>query len=435
MLLSCFSAIVASVALVLWLTQVDAGVSEAPRRDALYLWAAVAQCCWAVRLADGALGSPPLAWPAWGVAMAACYAGWVAAAMLFCQHVAGRQHHPRMRWMGVAMVGGVLVSMLATGLALARAEPFWLTAWLALAILAIGACVGAFVVATVRQPDPARVLMSLAALTVFSVGVRDWAAIRLGNADGDIAWMPFASVFLGIALLATMTVRFRAVSQQARHWTATLSHRVAERERELAKTYARLEVVAREQARTHERERILRDMHDGVGSHISAAIRLLRTGTASRDELLRLLNDSLDQLKLSIDSIHLPPGDIGALLASLRYRMAPRFAASDIAMEWAVDEIEPVPCIDGAGMRQLQFLLFEAIANVLQHAHARRLRIEAVDSAGALTLRISDDGVGFDARQLPRALLARAHALGARLTASSQPGDTVICLRLERAGA
>lgn len=431
-LLAGFSAIVGSIALALWLTQVDSGASGAARRDAMYLWAAVAEFCWAIRVADGAITHPPLQWVGWGLAMTACYAGWAVAAMLFCHHVAGWQRNASMVWMRRLTLGILLASLLATALALVYSEPLWLTGWLAVEIVIFGVYVGVFLVATLVRPDTARVLVALVALATFAVGVRDWLVIRLGDAYGETTWVRYTSVFFGVALLAIMLERFHAASERSRHWTATLAQRVAARERELATTYARLEAVAREQARTHERERILRDMHDGVGSHISTAVRLLRAGTSSRDELLRILIDSLDQLKLSIDSIHLPPGDVGALLAALRYRMGSRFAASGIAMEWAVDEIAPLPQIDGAGMRQLQFLLFEAISNVLQHAHAGKLRIEAADSAQALVLRIVDDGVGFDARQLPRALRARAQALGAQLSASSRPGGTEICLRLER---
>jgi hypothetical protein len=94
-------------------------------------------------------------------------------------------------------------------------------------------------------------------------------------------------------------------------------------ERELNSSCLRLEVLAREQERTVERTRILRDMRDmrdGVGSHISVAIRPLQSGRASEADVLQTLRDSLDQLKLTIDAMHLPPGDVTALLANLRHR-------------------------------------------------------------------------------------------------------------------
>ncbi|QSI28956.1 histidine kinase [Variovorax sp. RKNM96] len=427
-LLTAFSLIVGSIALALWLTQVDTGAVGRQRRDGIYLWAALAEFCWAIRVADGVIAEPPLPWVPWGVLMAACYAGWAASAMMFCYHLAGWARNPRLQWLRWPLAAVVAGTVVASTLALQREQPLWLTGWLAVEIVIIGVFVGGFVVATVRQPSTERMLVALAALVTVGFGVRDWLVIRLSDAYGETTWVRYSSIFFGIALLLIVLRRFHAVSTQARGWVAALADRVAQRERELALTYAELEQVARDQARTHERERILRDMHDGVGSHISSAIRQLQSGQTSSEELLRTLRDSLDQLKLSIDSIHLPPGDVGALLAALRYRLEPRLVAAGIEFEWAVEEVGPVQLLDAHAMRQLQFLLFEAISNVLQHAQASVLRIEADMQGDTVRLRVIDNGRGFDASQVPRALWERAGAIGARLAVESRPGRTVVQL-------
>src|SRR5690606_7908923 len=186
-------------------------------------------------------------------------------------------------------------------------------------------------------------------------GVRDWVTIRLGNDLGAVTWNRYVSIAFGLALLYIVLRRFQQASGQARELLGTLQARVAAREQELASTYGRLEAAAREQSRNHERERILRDMHDGVGSHISAAIRQLQSGRSTSDEVLRTLRDSMDQLKLSIDAMQLPPGDVQALLAGLRYRLEPRLAGAGLALEWAVQELPPWPGLDAQAMRQLQF--------------------------------------------------------------------------------
>ena len=427
-LLTAFSLIVGGIALALWLTQVDTGASGRHRREGIYFWAALAEFCWAVRVADAVIAEPPLPWGIWGVLMATCYAGWAASAMMFCFHLAGWDRNPRLQWVRWLMVLVVAGTTAMTSLALQREEPLWLTGWLGIEILIIILFAGAFAVATFRRPSIERQLVAAAALVTVAFGTRDWLVIRLSDSYGETTWVRYSSVFFGIALLLIVLRRIRAASAQSRGWVTTLAERVAQRERELALTYAELEAVARDQARTHERERILRDMHDGVGSHISSAIRQLQSGQTSSAELLRTLCDSLDQLKLSIDSIHLPPGDIGALLAALRYRLEPRLLTAGIAFEWAVDEVAPVERLDAHAMRQLQFLLFEAISNVLQHAHARVLRIEAGMSGDTVQLRVIDDGNGFDAAQLPRALCERAGAIGARLALESRPGRTVVQL-------
>jgi len=425
-LLAAFGLVVGGISMALWFTQAEMDAAGQLRRDGVYLWAALAEFAWALRVADGVIADPPLAWPLWGVLMAACTAVWIASAIMFCLHFVGWNAEARLRWLRWVAAGVVAGSIVASALAFYREQPAWFTAWLALEIGCVALMVCAFTIAMVRRPSAERLLLAFGALATVGLGLRDWQVLRLGENYGETAWVRYSTVFLGLALLMIVLRRFHAASTEARGWVVSLAERVAQRERELASTFAALEQVARDQARTQERERILRDMHDSVGSRISSAIRQLQSEQASSGELMRTLSESLDQLKLSIDSIHLPPGDVGALLAALRYRMEPRLAAAGIAFEWAVDELPILKSLDVQAMRQLQFLLFEAISNVMQHAHAKTLRIEARKVAATVQVRVIDDGRGFDAKTVPRALAQRSAAIGARLAVESRPGRTVV---------
>jgi len=224
--------------------------------------------------------------------------------------------------------------------------------------------------------------------------------------------------------------RFRSVTARARELLQTLEQRVQDKEAALRESYAKLEAQTREQARVAERTRILRDMHDGVGSHISVAIRQLQNGIAPREEVLQTLQESMDQLKLSIDSMHLPPGDINAVLANVRYRMEPRLLSSGIQLAWDVDVLAPVVRWDEKATRQLQFMVYETISNVLQHARASEIRITAREVGEAAVMTLADNGRGFEVEtDGPRSLLAmrqRAHALGVQLEVRSRPGETVV---------
>jgi len=116
----------------------------------------------------------------------------------------------------------------------------------------------------------------------------------------------------------------------------SIRQRIEQRERELQAQHERVTVLEREKATAAERARILRDMHDGAGAHLIAAIRLVEQGRAGKDELLRMLGESLDQLRLTADAMHLPAGDINALLANLRFRLDRRIRASALpACAWS----------------------------------------------------------------------------------------------------
>ena len=69
------------------------------------------------------------------------------------------------------------------------------------------------------------------------------------------------------------------------------------------------------------------------------------------------------------------------------------------------------------------FIACEALANVLKHAGASRAVVRIGTDAGSLTIRVSDDGHGFDTatavRSGLRGLQDRVEALGGRLDVTS----------------
>lgn len=426
-----FSLMVGVMALMLWLTQSYRSQMTGLMRDGLYLSAALAELSWVVRLGDAALVQPPLSWPWWSVVQTVAYAGWICGAALFCHHVAGWHQHASMRWVRAVLWGLLLTAGPAAYWSQTRHEALYLTAWFGVASLLFVVYGSVYFMAAVRSPAMARLLVATAGLLNVMAGVRDWLVIRASDGFDVASWIRYSSVLFGLALGYIVLTRFRQASMQARDLMDNMADKVLEKERALAASYLQLEQLAREQERSAERTRILRDMHDGVGAHISSAIRQLQSGKASQAELLQTMRDSLDQLKLSIDAMHLPPGDVTALLANLRYRLEPRFKASDIEFQWDVDLLEPLAGLDDNVMRQLQFMVFEALSNVLQHAHASVLRIELKGLPdGGVQLSVADNGVGFDPARVRQrglgSLRERAAAIGARLTVRSEPGQTVV---------
>jgi len=346
---------------------------------------------------------------------------------LFCVEVADWRCPRAVTWLRasiVVLLGSCPISSVA---ALVYGYAAVLTVW----FVVFGATASIFVVVFLRKAQGCVGLPhKLVALAVFLntlVVLWDVYVVRFSMDYADNTHLRYSSVLFGVALFAIVVIRFRTASSAVKDLLSNMAQRVAQKEQELALSYQRLEVLARDQERTSERSRILRDMHDGVGSHISAAIRQLESGRASSEDVLHTLRDSLDQLKLSIDTMTLPAGDITALLANLRYRLEPRFNALDIELQWAVDLLPPCAGLGVKSMRHLQFMVFEALSNVLQHAHATVLRIGLCAApSGEVHLRGTDNGCGFDPEHVKlaglRSLRERAALIGAQLRISSVPG-------------
>jgi len=440
MVLAVISLCVSALACWLWLTQ-PAQLTGA-RRDPLYLLMSVNALAWAIGVSEAIIDAPPLLWPWWGVFTAGAFVVWVAFTFLFCHQVLKPVRH----WGWALAVVGVASGILTVYLSLLPGEPrggLILSTWLwALAVWSV-----AYVVwyiwriwvdrNTAGRAD--RLVVCGALILAVTAGLRLLLNVDLGrDFFGDSVFTQYASLLFGMAFVFIVANRFRTASEQARDLTHHLALRVAQREKELAISYGEMEQLAREQSSTAERVRILRDLHDGVGSHISTAIRQLESGQSRPGEVLQTLRDSLDQLKLAIDAMNLPPGDINALLANIRYRLEPRFLACSIPWQWNVTLLEAVDRLDTSAMRQLQFMLFEVLSNVLQHAQASALQIAAAplrsDGKGVL-LQIIDNGRGFDLGQVQRRGLQsmndRAHAIGVTLNLTSVPGRTVVEIRIE----
>jgi hypothetical protein len=429
-----FGLLVAALALVLWLTQTDIQADGRRARDNLYLTAAAAELCWALRIGDIAIEHPPMPWPAWGVVITVAFAGWICCVGMFCHRVAGWHERPNMRWFRAGIAVLFLSSAVATTVALTQGQLIWLTAWLGMANLFFICYATLYMVASWRSGNHFHQLVAWVGVINVAMGVRDWLALRISSSYTSSQWIIYSSVLFGVALGYIVLSRFREARAQARDLMVNLQQRVLEREAQLESSWREVEKLALEQERARERARIMRDLHDGVGAHISSAIRQLQTGRADNAVVLQTLGESLDQLKLSVDAMNMPPGDIGALLASLRYRLEPRFATSDLDLQWRVDPLEPVQRLDAVGMRHVQYMLFEALSNVLQHAQASILSIHATQTNAGTLLRVMDNGKGFDAQQPPRkglkSMRERAAAIGAALSISSAPGCTVVELLL-----
>jgi signal transduction histidine kinase len=98
------------------------------------------------------------------------------------------------------------------------------------------------------------------------------------------------------------------------------------------------------------------------------------------------------------------------------------------------------PRLSPNGEVQLLRIIHEALTNVRKHAAAAKAQVRLNVSEGALSVHITDDGVGFEPEALGRATLPRfglatmrerAEASGGSLRVSSMPGaGTQVAVRI-----
>jgi signal transduction histidine kinase len=242
-------------------------------------------------------------------------------------------------------------------------------------------------------------------------------------------------VAFGMTLAWIIAERLRKSTQAVARMNRTLAARLLEREAELAAMYKRQADAERMEAMVEERQRLTRDMHDGLGSQLLGALHLAQNPEVPKEALALQLRDALDQLKLTVDAMQDTEGDITTLLGSLRYRLGPRLKAAGVELAW---DVNPLPAIPGWTLqhsRDLQMLLFEAFSNIIVHAGASRACLRAVADSDRIRITLGDNGRGFDAGGEAaghglRNMRARAARLGAELDIQAAAEGTQVGLSL-----
>ncbi len=399
------SLLVAAFCMLLWWQQ----------RDRLYAAAACGELAWGLRLMDTWLEASPLPWLWWSAVVLGLFWVWTAATYLLVREVWEGQR-PRAEGIGAVLL--LAAAPLLYGLAIWQQSAGWVVAWMATSLSLWVLLTLRLAWEAARDPQLPKWAMVVALTACLVAITRDIYAGRLNTLLYDeSAWSKYAAVTMALSVLLMVGMRFKRARLDLVALNQSIQRRIEDRERELSVQHARLNVLEREKATAAERTRILRDMHDGAGAHLIAAIHQIESGDASSAELLATLGESLDQLRLSVDAMNLPDGDIGGLLASLRFRLERRIQRAGLRLRWSADEIPTVARFTGTDMRHVQFILIEAISNAIQHARATELSIGASHGDGQIHLEVRDNGVGPSERSGNgmRTMRERAALIGATL--------------------
>jgi signal transduction histidine kinase len=191
-----------------------------------------------------------------------------------------------------------------------------------------------------------------------------------------------------------------------------------------------------------ERERIGRDLHDGIIQSIYAAGLHLEEASAS---IGPRGNGAAERLRTVMGELNRITDDIRAYIFDLRSASLETLEADEIiagvAEELRANTLVSLDLrvegdhrarLSAEQAEQLRHIVQEAFSNVLRHARARRVAVRLHTAPDRFTLEIRDDGIGFDTRREARPVAGegphglenmrrRAELLDARLSIESRP--------------
>jgi two-component system, NarL family, sensor histidine kinase LiaS len=217
--------------------------------------------------------------------------------------------------------------------------------------------------------------------------------------------------------------------------------------RELNNMAAQLEglVQARQELATLEtRNRFARDLHDSVKQQvfatsfqIAAARALIEDTRAAEAHLTQaeeLARQAQRELNVLIGELRPAALEGKGLSSALRDYVEDWSRRAEIPAEVHVRGEREVPLeVEQAIFRVAQ----EALANVAKHSGAGSVEVDLIYASGSMTLRVADDGRGFDPAKNPgegfglQSMHERLEKLGGRVEVESAPGKgtrvTCVC--------
>lgn len=200
-----------------------------------------------------------------------------------------------------------------------------------------------------------------------------------------------AYVVMSIGILIYLTTMFGQVINSAKAVRTSIQLRF-----DLADSHAKLREIEHKQTLDNERQRLMQDMHDGLGSSLISALRVVERGNMNESELALVLKGCIDDLKLAIDSMEPVDKSLLLLLATLRFRLGPRLESAGIKLQWQIENIPTLDWLDPRSALHILRILQEAIANIIKHTSATEVHIATSIEDGCVLVTVADNGGGFD---------------------------------------
>jgi len=398
------------------------------RHDATIGLVALASVFWVLRSAFFLIETVPVGAGLWLDALFYVANGGFAVVMtLVLLRMAGRSSS-RAAWIAAsyAAIGPVLL-LVTGGHAAPHLDRLWLPGLIGMVLVGLLYAL----LSRVRKHESLQIVVITAITAGIAAAIYDYGVAQGWLPEATMLALHWVGPLLLVALATPVVDRFVGVLREAEGARNDLESRVREREQMLKRNYDRLREGERMQASAAERQRIMQDMHDGLGTQLVSSLMLVERGALNQAQVAQVLRESIDDMRLAIDALAQGNSDLLASLGNLRYRMEPRFRAGGIELIWDAREMPEELNINPDAVLPILRIVQESLTNALKHSQARAVSVslqvtQTGDEPPELQVRVTDNGKGIAGERVGgRGLMnmrSRANKIGGTLSLESVPG-------------
>lgn len=240
-----------------------------------------------------------------------------------------------------------------------------------------------------RRVEPSRyweIALFAATIAIFTVDL--WL-----NRTGLRTYLPTSfPIFVFVIIAAAGAARMAEAFEAMNRLNTVLDRKLASKEAALDAEYARRREEARMVAQAEERQRIMADMHDGVGARLLGLAADAQNGDRPARDLVPDIHGAVDELRLIVNALDAVGDDLIAALAGFRQTVEPKMNAAGFMLDWRVDRTVQVPGMETGDTLQMYRILQEACANAMRHSGGDMIRISLARDGAGVGLSVGDNG-------------------------------------------
>jgi len=410
------------------------------RSEVMYGLFGLAAVLWGIRTLTFVIEVVPMQyWLLWRTTYLGATGGFIIAMAMLAMRFANMQK----LWVDRALVAYWLIGPVWLLIGGAASEPLVNRFWIA-GFLPIGMAILAISLWTMlRQRTLMSAVMPTAMVLAVLTGLNDyavnWSAVGVawllpGWAGHRIFLLHHGANVVLLAMGGLLTARFIQALGGLEDLNRNLESRVADRERELSRNYVRMAALQRQHAASQERQLIMREIHDGLGSQLFVSLSRVERGDMQNGQIADALRDCIADMRIALDTLTPDDHDFRAILGDFMFRWQRQLAAGGVTPAWTIDVPDSALSLSPHAALALLRVAQEALTNVLKHARARQVQVRFRQAGDVLELEIEDDGCGGTAtassgRGLGN-MRARAQQLGGKLDVRNGPAGTCVALQV-----
>ncbi len=403
--------------MIIWLALMAALLWFMRRQDSMYGWFALA-CLWAcLYLSNHFIRDIPVSRDLWEWCFHLSMDAFAGSIVVFVHRWIGLQR----RWLEYLMWGWIvsayLLLLVLGDYKIAHMNFIHIGA-------IIGGCYVVWLMACCWWQRREKVFLFILATYAINVscGVHDWYVVLNKTAYENAYLMPYAVPLQLIVIAVYLMLRFARLQQRAERFTFELQEKVEETTEHLNAEYDMVRQLEKKQAICDERERMMQDLHDGLGGQLVSALAQVNNHQTCEANLKQTLSDALLDLRLVIDSLDEDNCDLSTMLGMLRMRLEPQLKASGIKLNWMLNDDSDLDDFGHETALHLLRIVQEAITNAIRHAQCTEINMVIESLDGRVAIRVEDNGIGMSHAKPGRGtgnMRRRAKKIGAELMVES----------------